>query len=154
MLIKSVDSTDELHLDWGLIAFPAVLQADLKASFFFGLIWKRENVGNKTSGEEWREIQDNLLDMPAFEIHLVHLWKVYAKTAPEWKYQLLYYVQIWIAEDKIKNSTVLSSINIWTDAKQPRYKTQWSQLMRTPDEDQQIMTNVIDDKSQETWKLI
>jgi hypothetical protein len=28
-----------------------------------------------------------------------------------------------MAKDKIKNSTVLSSINIWTDAEQHRYNT-------------------------------
>jgi hypothetical protein len=28
-------------------------------------------------------------ELPAIEIHLVHLWKVDAKTALEWKYQLV-----------------------------------------------------------------
>jgi len=57
MLIKTVDSNDELHLDWSLSRFRPVW----KPASSLASSEKRENVGNKTSGEEWREIQDNML---------------------------------------------------------------------------------------------
>lgn len=64
------------------------------------------------------EIRHPVKNEEKFEIHLVHLWKVDTKTALEWKYQLLYYVQTALELDPF-SLTMLLLLSNSTEASQP-----------------------------------